>query len=258
MHAILLRAPLPDMPQRESRVQSFSFDTIENNLANPASSRVNATARDEVKHQQPGCVDCSKIPQQPSVEIKGQKPSGKSVNLDIFVNDDAQSKSILGFFSTYQALKNLKSNCNYQVYAPGDELYKQRYSSWIPASQFPAIVMTRQDGGHIYIASKSEIPSTAHGLHTAIYHAEQASIKAEQLSKQSNPVESSPDCVDGNCKKPPFFNRDRHDETSLFPNRQPDASDLVSSFFRSQGIGFESVALLAIVIVFIVLIFKQR
>lgn len=265
LHAFLLRAPLPTMqPTSEARVKSFSFDSIESNLANPQSSRVNATARDEVKRQQqPNCLDCQVNPQPAlpgasTVDLKGQsKPSGKAYNLDIFVTDSAQSKALLSFFATHPPLKNLKSNCNYQVYAPGDELYKQRYAQWIPTSQFPAILMTRKDGGHVYIASKADIPSTAHGIHVAIYEAEQAAIKAEQLAKQSNPVESSPDCIDGTCRKPPFFPRDR-DETSIFPiNRDPDPAQLITSFFRSQGIGLESVALLVLAVVAIIIIYRR-
>ena len=251
LHAFLLRAPLPTVQyQSDSSPKSFSFDSIERNIANPPATHVNAAARDEVKRQQPGLAE----------ELKAQsKPVAKFHNLDIFVNNDAQSKAILGFFNTYPALKNTAANCNYQVYGPGDELYKQRYSQWIPTSQFPAILLTRLDGGHIYIASKGEIPATAAGLHAALYSAEQTAIKAEQLAKQVNSVESSPDnCIDGNCKKPPFFNRDRNDESSLFPSVQPNPSDLVTSFLRSQGIGLESVALLVLAVVVIALIFKQR
>ena len=265
LHAFLLRAPLPNVQyQSDSTPQSFSFDRIERNFANPAASRVNAAARDEVKRQQPGCIDCQKTPQQTpqsprAEESKGQsKPVAKFHNLDIFVNNDAQSKAVLGFFNSYPALRNTAASCNYQVYGPGDELYKQRYSQWIPTSQFPAILLTRLDGGHIYIASKGEIPATAAGLHAAMYSAEQSAIKAEQLAKQVNSVESSPDCIDGNCKKPPFFNRDRNDESSLFPSREPDPTQLITSFFRSQGIGVESAGLLVIAIFVIFLILKQR
>jgi hypothetical protein len=221
LHAILLRAPLPNMqPPIEPRIKSFSFDTIEQNIANPASNRVNASARDEVKHQQPNCIDCKSPSASPINEVKGQSKPGKAYNLDVFVSNDAQSKAILGFFNSYPALTNLKSKCNYQVYAPGDELFKQRYSQWIPASQFPAILLTRSDGGHIYVASKSEIPSTADGLHRAIYEAEKAAIEAYKLTKQSNSPESDPNCVDGTCKKPPFWNRDKDEgDKSLSESR---------------------------------------
>ena len=261
LHAFIMRAPLPTM-QSQSNVapRSFSFDTIQQSIANPNASQVNVKARDEAKRQVSiDCIPCAQLqlPVQPSSQVKTQAPPGKYYNIDVFVGLDQQSQALLNAFNS-EPLKSLAAKCNYQVYAPGDQLYKQRYSQWIPASQFPAIVMTRQDGGHVYIASQAEIPNTAAAIHSAIRSATEASVKAEQLAKQANPVESSPDCVDGTCKKPPFFDRQPRDEPSLFPLRQPDSTELITSFFRSQGIGLESVGLLVIATVVIILIFKQR
>lgn len=258
LHAILMRAPLPTLqPMQSTAPRSFSFDSIEQNIANPNALRVNAAARDEAKRQ-------LQIPQIPQVDqAKTQaKPTAKYFNIDLFVGNDQQSQALLAAFNS-EPLKSIAAKCNYQVYAPGDQLYKQRYSQWIPPSQFPAIVMTRYDGGHVYIASKTEIPSTAAAIRSAMQVATEASIeaskKADQLAQQTTPVESSPDfCIDGNCKKPPFFDRNPRDEPSLFPLREPDPTQLITSFFRSQGIGLESVGLLVIAVVVIMLIFKQR
>lgn len=216
--------------------------------------------------QQPGCVDCSTPSQSDAAkspaDVKSQapRPSGKYYSLDLFVGSDNQSRSLLSMFNTDPKLKTLANNCNYHVYAPGDELYKQRYSQWIPLSQFPAIVMTRPDGGHVYIASKAEIPTTAAAIQSSIKKATEDSLEAERQANlaRTESAESPESCVDGTCRKPPFFNRNPNDDSVLFPNRQPDPTDLITGFFRSQGIGLESVALLVIAIVVIVLIFKQK
>lgn len=269
LHAILMRAPLPATMQPQSTApRSFSFDSIEQNIANPNALRVNAAARDEAKRQLPVCLPCAQLqpqlqpPQQVDQAKTQAKPPAKYFNVDLFVASDQQSQALLAAFNS-EPLKSIAAKCNYQVYAPGDQLYKERYSQWIPTSQFPAIVMTRYDGGHVYIASRSEIPSTAAAIRSAMQVATEASIeaskKADQLAKQTNPLEGSPDnCIDGNCKKPPFFDRNPRDEPSLFPLREPDPTQLITSFFRSQGIGLESVGLLVIAVVVIVLIFKQR
>jgi hypothetical protein len=267
LHAFIMRAPLPTMQSQSIAPRSFSFDTIQQSIANPNASQVNVTARDEAKRQVPSnCIPCAQLQlpvqtrsqlQTDQVKTQAAKPPGKYYNIDVFVGSDQQSQALLNAFNS-EPLKSLAAKCNYQVYAPGDQLYKQRYSQWIPASQFPAIVMTRQDGGHVYIASQAEIPNTASGIQAAMRSATEASVKAEQLAKQANPVESSPDCVDGTCKKPPYFDRQPRDEPSLFPLRQPDPTELITSFFRSQGIGLESVGLLVIATVVIILIFKQR
>lgn len=246
--------------------RSISFDSIEQSIANPNANRVNAIARDEIKKQLPTCLPCAQLqPQIPvanAEQAKTQaKPPSKFYNLDLFVGGDQQSQALLAAFNS-EPLKSIAAKCNYQVYAPGDQLYKQRYSQWIPASQFPAIVMTRHDGGHVYIASKAEIPATAAAIRSAMQAATEASIEASknaaELSKQTNSVESSPDCIDGNCKKPPFFDRTPRDPPSLFPLREPDPTQLIAGFFRSQGIGLESVGLLVIVTVVLILIFKKR
>lgn len=269
LHAILLRAPLPLMHLQDNAPRSFSFDSIEQNIANPNALRVNAAARDEAKRQLPVCLPCAQLQPQlqsqqlpPVDQAKTQaKPAAKYFNIDLFVSSDQQSQALLQAFNS-DPLKSVAAKCNFQVYSPGDQLYKQRYSQWIPVSQFPAIVMTRYDGGHVYIASKSEIPSTVAGIRSAMQTATEAAIKADELSKQfakqSNSNEKSPDCIDGNCKKPPFFDRNPRDEPSLFPLREPDPTQLITSFFRSQGIGLESVGLLVIAVVVIVLIFTRH
>jgi hypothetical protein len=267
LHAFMIRVPLPAIDQRNTApVQSFCFDTIEQSLANPNTSPVNAAARDEIKRADP--VPESKQQQQ-------ARPTGdrviKRFNLDLFVGTDAQSKQLLQWFQSDPSLSKVAAKCNYQVYATGDALYKTRYEQWVPPSQFPAIVLTRHDGGHCYVASRSEIPSDPATLLAEIKEKTENSIRASQLANQpvasqvnsTNSSSSNPNCPDGNCppKRPdrdrPFF-PDRNDEVNLFPNRQPEPMDGIQAFFRQTGIGLESVALLILAAVVVIAIVLRR
>jgi hypothetical protein len=252
MHALMIRVPLPAFDQSRQSSSSFCFDTIEGSIAAP-SLKVNAEARDEIKKQGAPQVGLPK----PGTRVV------KHYNLDLFVTSDARSQRLLNWFQSDPSLSKIAAKCNYQVYAPNDDLYLQRYSQWVPPTAFPAIMMTRPDGGHCYVASKSEIPDDPAALRTAMQSHFEASDKAAQLAKQSE-IESSGSkpCPDGKCppkidRDRPFFPRDDSGGGSIFPDRQPDGLQLIEGLFRSSGIGLESVALLILCVVVVVLLFRR-
>lgn len=260
LHAFMVRVPLPAIDHRPIAPNSFCFDTIEQSITQ-RTPQVNVQARDEIKRQQPAT---------PATELKQQTKAGdrtiKRYNLDLFVGTDEQSKQLLRWFTADPNLSKVASRCNYQVYATGDPLYKARYEQSVPPSQFPAIVLTRPDGGHCYIASRESIPTDPAVLLAEIKQGTETSARAAQLASapavQASSSSSNPNCPDGNCQPRPDRDRpffpDRLDSGGLFPDKQPASIDLVQTFFRQSGIGLESVALIILAAVVFFAILSQR
>ncbi len=76
------------------------------------------------------------------------------------------------------AMRHPKSTVNVQVYAPGDPIYKTRFATSVPTTEFPAIILTDKDGGHIHAAAKQFIPTTAAELYRDL-------LKGAELYKQA-------------------------------------------------------------------------
>lgn len=269
--ATLTRIPLPiDVPPQQT-VQTFSFDTVEGSISSP--TRVNAAARDEVKKQQI-CIPCIQNPpvllaqvQRPLPTIQTDKAK-KVYNLDLFVGEDEASKAVVRWFNEQKDLAEFKTRCNFQQYTANNALYKARYSSIVPESQFPAIIFTREDGGHIYVAGRAQIPSTASDLYADISESWRL-----YKSVQSPPQESSgtlptinsnlpQDCVDGTCDpetRKPFLPWRDDNASPLFPSKPFEDTNPVSFWFKQQtGIGLESAALIALVIIVLLLLLLRR
>jgi hypothetical protein len=272
--AFLVRVPLSVVESNSQDVKSFSFDTIENGIASKRS--VNAAARDEIKKQFPYCHPCiAQVGSQPQPQPKPtpvpqvQVKQANNSNLDLFVGSDAQSQQLLKWFNSDPDLLKLKSSVNFQAYGAGNSLYKTRYASIIPESLFPAIVFTRPDGGHIHLASKDQIPSTAKELFEDLKQSFRLmqSVYSPSPAKQTTeaPV-SFPDCVDGNCPVPdpanrkPLFPNLRPSpipDGNLFPADQTVNLSLIEGLFRRSGYSLETVFLIVAVIVAVV-IYKLR
>ncbi len=85
----------------------------------------------------------------------------KEYQLLLFIGADDQSREILNWFNThpkFQFLRSRDSKVAVQVYSSGDAMYRARYASVVPVSEFPAIVLADAQGGHIHAASKQFIP----------------------------------------------------------------------------------------------------
>lgn len=263
LNAFALRVPVggDTVIQSTGQAKSYTFDTIEGTLQNPA--KVNVVARDEVKKQGPlVCPDgnCATQPQTKAAVVN---------NIDIFVGTDPQSKALLSWFNTDAALVGLKKKCNFHAYGNGNELYKQRYATYVPVASFPAILFTRHDGGHIYIANRDTLPSTPSELFGAMRDAYALSKKAVEtppkpvlptlVSTVANladiklPDASTMDCPDGNCPTPPNANRKpllpwRDGGSDLFP-ANTGGSDLVSGLFRATGYSLETILIVGLLVV---------
>lgn len=264
--AFLVRVPLP-MEAGATELKSFSFDTFESGIK--SSRTVNAAARDEIKKQLP-CVPClaqigSSQPKPtpvPQVQVK----QANSANIDLFVGSDPQSQQLLKWFNSDPDLLKLKAGVNFQAYGAGNSLYKTRYASLIPESAFPAVVFTRQDGGHIHLASKDQIPPTAKELYEDL----KQSFKLMQSLYTPTPPKQgdalAADCPDGNCPVPEPVNRKplfpnlrqpANPDGNLFPVDQVDSLNMIEGFFRRSGYSTEMV-LLIVAVVAAVIIYKLR
>ena len=251
--AFLVRVPLPEESVFYEQ-KSFSFDTLHSGIGKK--TQVNAAARDEIKQQIPLCVPClAQVP----IQAK-PLPVGPKQNIDIFVGSDPQSQLLLSWFNTDPALVKLKSKVNFQAYAAGNLLYKSRYASQIPESQFPAIVFTRADGGHIHLASKGQIPDTPAALHSDL----QASFEIYRttLAPQAE-SNKDPNCPDGKCPVvPPVAPDESANRKPIFPLRNPVAPDgddlfpgsgmvnpnMIEGFFRRSPIDLTTIVLVVLVI----------
>lgn len=88
------------------------------------------------------------------------KPA-KDYQLLLFISTDDQSRELLNWFNQhpkFQFLRSKDSKVAVQIYSAGDQMYKLRYASVVPVSEFPAIVLADREGGHIHAASKQFIP----------------------------------------------------------------------------------------------------
>lgn len=270
--ATFIRVPLPiDVPPQKS-IQTFSFDTVEGSISSP--TRVNAAARDEVKKQQI-CLPC--IQSTPIVLAQAQKlplptiqadKAKKSYNLDIFVGDDEASKAMVRWFNEQKDLAEFRTRCNFQQYTANNALYKARYASIVPESQFPAIIFTGENGGHIYVAGRAQIPSTAAELYADISESWRLYKSVQSPPKESSSTlptinNSLPqDCVDGTCDpetRKPFLPWRDDNASPLFPSKPFEDTNPVSFWFRQQtGIGLESAAIIALVAVVVFLLLLLR
>lgn len=92
-------------------------------------------------------------------------PSGtaqvKDYQLLLFIGTDAQSRELLNWFNQhpkFQFLRSKDSKVAVQIYSAGDQMYRLRYASVVPVSEFPAVVLADREGGHIHAASRQFIP----------------------------------------------------------------------------------------------------
>jgi len=208
---------IEEPPKQKAPVGGISYDTLKNAPLNQMP--VNENAAREIKKQ---------------TDQVASTPTASRYSLAVFVADDAKSREILQWFASYAPLKQLADSCNYHVYTASNPLYRERYASTVPASQFPAIMFVDQDGGHVYTCGKQTLPYNARELHIAIHasYETQRKIRQQQQEQQTTlEPQVDQDCPDGSCRpvdREPFINPDR-DRKPLFPLIKPNESERVQS-----------------------------
>jgi len=96
----------------------------------------------------------------PAQASQPQSPK-KSYQVALFLDDSAQAAALKQWFQTDADLIKLRDRSEFQVYTADNPLYRTRYASVVPASQFPAVLIQDASGGHIHAAGKSMIPGTS-------------------------------------------------------------------------------------------------
>lgn len=189
-------------------------------------------------------------------------PTASRFNVSVFVATDRQSQDLLAWFDTNENLKALKSQCNYQAYTRDNALYKERFASIVSASEFPAVVVSDPQGGHVYAAGASMLPRTAADLYAEIYDGFQVYSKVAAKPSEPTPINAEvasaaerPDCPDGQCvpaDRQPFLNPDRE---RLLPLARPRKPDTIENLFHVLFYPIESMASVLCFLVIAVAVF---
>lgn len=166
----------------------------------------NQSAKQQIGQIGPMQADCPNCPQpQPQPYYPAPRPPNtpapapykptpmapaKDYQLLLFVSNDDQSRELLNWFNQhpkFQFLRSKDSKVAVQVYSPGDAMYRARYASVVPVSEFPAIVLADSQGGHIHAASKQFIPR---GNPDQLYDDLQLGTRLYLQAKQQRPAQA--------------------------------------------------------------------
>lgn len=87
-------------------------------------------------------------------------PSTRRHQIALFVDSTAESHRLKSWFDSDPELMALRQKCEFQIFTSNNTLYRTRYASKIPASQFPVVLFTDPTGGHIHAAGGPMIPDS--------------------------------------------------------------------------------------------------
>lgn len=135
-----------------------------------------------------------------------------------FLDSSPLSDRVHSWLESHPGLRSLRDQCEFQAYAPENPLYKTRYAEDIPTTVFPAVILQDSTGGHVHVATRNNMPSTAEELYRdfargyELYQqAKQAAITGvvtevkedgiswdDAIEQQTTPLAPG-DCPDGFC-----------------------------------------------------------
>ncbi len=76
-------------------------------------------------------------------------------------------------------------------------MYRARFADVVPVDLFPAVAFLQPDGGHVHVAyANNNMPDSAEQLYSDLYRG----FQFVKSTKDKEAVQSTEDCVDGNCK----------------------------------------------------------
>jgi hypothetical protein len=119
----------------------------------------------------------------PTITGPSQPPPKKDYQLALFVGNDAQSKQLIQWFEQDPQLKDLRSNCEFQIYTATNALYRTRFADIVPSEQFPVVLFQDATGGHIHAAGRSMIPETSQELFSDLSQGYELYQQAKQAEK---------------------------------------------------------------------------
>lgn len=268
---------------------------------------VNTEAQDELKQSildepKEQCLNCPQLPQQrplpsrvypiaqPQPTLAPALPSStyappapqivtpgvKRYQFMLFYDQSEASRTLLQWLQSdprFVKMRQGSSVTSVQYYSADNPLYRSRYAKAIPLDQFPMVVLTDKDGGHIHAAGGNFLPTSSDQLYADMVKGLELYNQAKQAAPAQGLIGSgaiksfgysfSPavhpamrlqeeDCPDGIC--PP----DQYDDDSsnserwldgLFPNKSP--KSIVT--WASGGEYVIVIAGLALLIVIVVL-----
>lgn len=97
-------------------------------------------------------------------------PKTKGFDLALFLDGSPRSQELRQWFETDRDLRAIRDQCNFQIYTPENPTYRTRLTHIVSTNNFPALVLTYADGGHIHAAAEKFIPTTAPKLAADLYY----------------------------------------------------------------------------------------
>ena len=185
------------------------------------------------------------LPPMPSVSRPVTPPPSpvvKKYQFMVFYDNSDQSRQILEWLRDdprFIRMRKGDSITSVQYYTADNALYRARFAKVIPADQFPVVLLTDADGGHIHAAGGNFIPATSDQLYAdmtkglELYESVKKHSPAQGLvgsgaikqagyffSPSVTPqqrlfAQDSQDCPDGNCPPDLSFDDGRNRDGRL-------------------------------------------
>lgn len=221
------------------------------------------------------CLICLPVIGLPVIGLAQQVPTPPPENsrphLSIFTSSLyrllPEDAALVKAFETDPQLIKVKAGTNFHHYTDRDPLYKARYAKTIPLDRLPAIMLQRADGGYVYKATGSNVPSSPSDIFDEMAHY----AKLDPLTGPSDSQEARPwqvralylddgipdvdglpqDCPGGRCPVP--NDTVPNDNDNLAPN-YPDSAELGGRRHPVRETGAIIVILVGCVVGLIVLI----
>ncbi|MGV3486913.1 MAG: hypothetical protein ACO1RT_21035 [Planctomycetaceae bacterium] len=146
-------------------------------------------------------------------------PAKKSYQVLLFLDNSDQSRAIHQWWSSDANLVKLREKSEFQVFTESNLLYRSRYATLVPASQFPVVLVQDATGGHIHAAGRTMIPGSAPELVSDIAKGYELYKQAKSGNVMTGAMKTtgyswddainpslqlaSQDCPDGYCPTPP-------------------------------------------------------
>ena len=159
-------------------------------------------------------------------QVQLPPPENTRPHLSIFTSAHYQGipaeAALVKAFATDPALVEIRQSTNWHHYLDtgrGAAVYKERFGKIVPPDRFPAIMLQRADGGYVYKATGSNVPSDpANILEEMRHYAQLDPLTGPADSKEARPWNrqirdisyqlqgvddvDGPPCPDGNCPLP--------------------------------------------------------
>ena len=159
-------------------------------------------------------------------QVQLPPPENTLPHLSIFTSPFYKSMpehaALVKAFESDPNLAKVKRGTNFHHYTDRDPLYKARYAKTVPPDRFPAIMLQRADGGYVYKATGSNVPSSPSAIFDEMAHyakldpltgpadskearpwrpwqVRDISYQLQGIADVDGPPQDCPDCPGGTC-----------------------------------------------------------